>query len=219
MTLVVYSCIFGKTDPIRDPVRPGHTKFIMFTDQPVKSDIWQIVRVPTLDRPKRESRRYKQPSHLTFPEATATLWIDAAFTLLVDPLEILESHQGEITGFKHHKRTRITQEAPAIVQAGKGKAGAIYAQLQAYQAQGWDIESNPQRFITNGGFLLRRHTDAVKKFNMLWNHEVQNRSLRDQMSIDYCAHMAGVEIDYFDGNVKQNKYAQIHHLKTPTNDF
>lgn len=219
MNLVVYSCIFGDTDPIREPVNPGNTRFVMFTDQPIASKHWEIVRVPKLTAPKRESRKYKQPSHLTFRDADATLWIDAAFTLKVDPLEILARYPQEFVGFRHHKRNRITDEAPAIVRAGKGKADAINAQLAAYQAEGWDRDTNPQQAITNGGFMLRRHTDRVKRFNILWHGEVQSRTLRDQMSLDYCAWKVGMPIHYFDGNVNRNEFAQIHPLTTPTNDF
>lgn len=219
MEIVVYSCIFGRTDPLHEPVHPGNTRFVMFTDQPITSMHWEIVRVPTLAAPKRESRKYKQPSHVVFPDAEATLWVDAAFTLLVDPLSILQEYPQEFVGFKHHKRARISEEAGAIIRAGKGLRGPIIQQLQAYNADGWDTKANPQQSITNGGFMLRRHTDRVKTFNTVWNYEVQTRTLRDQMSLDYCAAKAGMPITYFPGSVKANRFAKIHPCQTPTNDF
>jgi hypothetical protein len=217
--LVVYSTIFGRTDPLHEPRNPGTTRFVMFTDRPMKSRHWEIVQVPPSDRPKRECRKLKQPSHWAFPEAEATLWVDAAFEFLADPLDILDRFQGEMTAFRHHKRTRIVQEAPAIIAAGKGLADGIYAQLAAYQADGWDTDENPQRHISNGGFLLRRHTDRVKRFNELWHHEVQTRTLRDQMSIDYCAAKAGLRIDHFPGIVPRNEFVRRHPSRNPTNDF
>lgn len=217
--LVVYSCIFGRTDPLHEPMNPGSTRFVMFTDQPIKSKHWEIVRVPKMDRPKRECRKYKQPSHRIFPDAEVTLWVDASFTLRADPLDILAAHPQEFVGFKHHKRQRITDEADAIIKAGKGKRDEILAQLAAYKADGWDTDANKQRAITNGGFMLRRHTERVIRFNELWNAEVQARTLRDQMSLDYCAHKVGMPIAYFDGDVKRNDFATIHHAKNPTNDY
>lgn len=220
VSLVVYTAVFGDTDPLRDPVRPGKTRFVCFTDQPVRSKVWEIVRLPTQAAPKRASRQYKQPSHLVFPEAEATLWVDAQLVLLVDPLEILQRYQGEFTGFRHHKRKRITDEAGAIIRAGKGKADAIHAQLAAYQADGWDTDEDPQQAITNGGFMLRRHTERVKAFNELWHHEVQTRTLRDQMSLDYCAARAGLTIDYFPGDVARNALMRRSlYPSKPTNDF
>lgn len=217
--LIVYSCIFGDTDPLREPKHPGDTRFVLFTDQNIRSAHWEVVRVPTCERPKRECRKLKQPSHLVFPEAAATLWIDASLELLVDPLELLERFPGEFTGFRHHKRSRIVDEAPAIVRAGKGKADAIYAQLAAYQADGWDTDANPQTAITNGGFMLRRHTARVIRFNEAWHHEVQNRTLRDQMSLDYCAAKVGMPIDHFPGNVSANEFVRRHACRKPTSDF
>jgi hypothetical protein len=218
--LVVYTCVFGDTDPLRDPLQPGRTRFVCFTDRPIKSRVWEIVRLPKRIAPKRACREYKQPSHLIFPDADATLWIDAQMILLVDPQQIAAQYPGEFTGFKHHKRQRIKDEAEAIIRAGKGKADAIHAQLAAYQAEGWDTEAEPQQAITNGGFMLRRHTERVKAFNDMWHHEVQTRTLRDQMSLDYCAARTGLQIDYFPGNVAQNPLARrLAYPHKPTNDF
>lgn len=220
VSLVVYTCVFGDTDPLRDPLKTGGVRFVCFTDQPVKSKVWEIVTLPKQDAPKRACRQYKQPSHLIFPEADATLWIDAQFQLTASPIDILRKYPGEFTGFRHHKRNRITDEAEAIIKAGKAKPDAIHDQLAAYKAQGWDTDAKPQRAITNGGCMLRRHTERVKRFNEAWNHEVQTRTLRDQMSLDYCAANVGLRIDHFPGNMVQNPIGRrIHYPSKPTNDF
>lgn len=218
--LVVYTCVFGNTDPLRDPARPGDTRFVCFTDQPVQSKVWEIVQLPTQAAPKRACRAYKQPSHLIFPEAEATLWADAQNVLKADPLEILSLFPGEFTAFKHHKRRRIKDECEAIIRAGKAKPEAVRAQLAAYQADGWDTSAKPQKAITNGGFMLRRHTDRVKRFNEMWHEEVQSRTLRDQMSLDYCAAKVGLKIEHFPGDVTRNHLMQrILYPRKPTNDF
>lgn len=220
VNLVVYTCVFGDTDPLRDPVIAGGARFVCFTDQPIKSKAWEIVTLPKQDAPKRACRQYKQPSHLIFPDAEATLWLDAQFQLTADPMALLAKYGGEFTGFRHHKRNRITDECEAIIRAGKAKPDAVRAQLAAYKAQGWDTDANPQRAITNGGFMLRRHTGTVKRFNDAWNHEVQTRTLRDQMSLDFCAAKAGLRIDYFPGNTVTNPIGRlIHYPSKPTNDF
>src|SRR5690606_25062110 len=100
------------------------------------------------------------------------------------------------------------------------KPDAIHDQLAAYKEQGWDTDANPQRAITNGGCMLRRHTERVKRFNEAWHHEVQTRTLRDQMSLDYCAAKVGMPIAYFPGNMVQNPIGRrIHYPSKPTNDF
>lgn len=219
MKLVVYTTVFGRTDPLFDPTVIGDCRYVCFTDQPVKSNRWEIVRVPTLERPKRECRKLKQPSHRTFPEADATLWVDASFEMRIDPMRLLEEYTGEIIAFKHDKRTRITEECEAIIRGKKAKPDAVRAQLAAYKELGWDTDENPQRLISHGGFLLRHHTPAVIRFNELWHEEVQTRTLRDQMSIDYCAYLAGVTIQHYLGTVKLNPYVKIRSSMMPTNDF
>jgi hypothetical protein len=218
--IVVYTTVFGPTDPLHEPRKPDGFRFVCFTDRPLKSRHWEIVQVPATDAPARECRKLKQLSHVTFPEADATLWLDAAFELLVSPAKVAALATADMVGFKHPDRTRISQEAPAIARAGKGLEGPTMAQLETYQAAGWDTDDNPQRHITNGGFLFRRHTPAVQRFNEAWHREVQTRTLRDQMSIDYCAWREGVAIGHYPGNVRRNNLARIHFLRGKrTTDF
>lgn len=218
--MIVYSCILGKTDPLHEPRTTGDARFVMVTDNPkLRSKHWEIVQVPRQEAPKRYCRKLKQPSHVVWPDAEVTLWIDASYQLLCDPLELASQYPQEFCALRHHRRDRISQEAPVIVASGKGKAESIYAQLAAYQADGWDTAANPQRLITTGGFLLRRHTETVRRFNDLWHHEVQTRTLRDQMSLDYCAHKAGLSITHLPGSPAGNPFARMHILRKTANDF
>ena len=217
--MIVYTTVLGKTDPLHEPICNSDWRFVCFTDQPIRSKRWEIVQVPPTETPKRECRKLKLRPHVVFPDADVTLWMDCCFTLLVPPEEIAAQYRSEFTAFRHHKRRRITDEAEAIIRAGKGKADAIHAQLAAYQADGWDTDYRPQKVIHNGGFLLRRHTPKMIEHAEAWHHEVQTRTLRDQMSVDYCAAKVGMRIDDFAGIVPRNRYARIRHYSTPTNDF
>lgn len=211
--LVVYTTVIGRTDPLREPLCPGNTQFVCFTDKPLQSKHWEIRRVPECDNPNRHHHMYKQLSHIALGEANATLWVDAAFLLRVNPQDILAAATHDVMGFKHPDRTRISQEALAIIKAGKGRKAGTMAQLHAYRADGWDTNEDPQQYITNGGFLLRKNTPAVNTFNEFWNNEVQHRTLRDQMSIDYSAHKCGVTIGHFSGTVRANKFATLQVLR------
>lgn len=219
MTLVVYTTVFGQTKPLHEPAAASDARFICFTDQPITSDRWEIVRVPPTSTPSRECRRLKQLSHIVFPSAHFTLWTDSNFSLKVDPVELLQRYPYPVTTFRHPHRKRIRDEAGVIISHGKGKAATISAQLAAYQAEGFDTEENPQRMISAGGFVLRRHTEAVKRFNEVWFHEVQTRSLRDQMSIDYAAWKTGLRIHYFPGTYLDNEVAELTRYKRATIDF
>lgn len=218
--LIVYTTVIGRTDPLREPLNPDGVRFVCFTDQPLSSRRWEIVQVPKTEAPNRQSHALKQLSHEALPEAECTLWIDAAFVLHASPRDILARATQPVMGFKHPDRTRISQEAHAIVRAKKGRADDVFAQLAEYQAQGWDTDANPQPHITNGGFLLRQHTPQVRAFNREWHHHVQTRCLRDQMSIDYVAHLCGVAIGHFDGTVRKNAFATLYVMPgKQTTDF
>lgn len=219
MRLIVYTAVLGKTDPLHEPRCASDAEFVCFTDQPIESDRWTIVRMREQATPSRATRVLKCNPDLLFPDADAWLWLDAAFTLLVAPERIAAATQAEMAGMRHPDRVRIADECEAIIKARKGLAAPTRAQLAAYQAEGWDTDESPQDGITNGGFLLRRNSEAVRRFNRLWDAEVQGRTLRDQMSIDYCAWRAGVEIEHLPGHVRRNEWARLHILRGKrTND-
>lgn len=220
MRLIVYTSVLGATDPLHEPRCASDAEFVCFTDQPIESDRWSVVRMPVQAAPSRATRILKCNPQLLFPEADAWLWIDAAFELLQPPERIVAASTAGIVGMRHPDRRRIVDECEAIIKAGKGLAAPTRAQLAAYQAEGWDTDADPQDGITNGGFLLRRNIGAVRHFNRLWDAEVQDRTLRDQMSIDYCAWRAGVAIEHLPGHVRKNAWARLHILRGKrTNDF
>ena len=41
-------------------------RYVCFTDQPLQSEIWEIVPVPSSDNPRRTSRYYKMKPHRLF---------------------------------------------------------------------------------------------------------------------------------------------------------
>lgn len=217
--LVVYTTLLGNTKPLHEPSATSAARFVCFTDQQITSDRWEIVRLPPSSVPSRDCRRLKQLSHAVFPEADATLWMDSNFSLKVDPLALLDKHPHPVTTFRHPHRNRISDEAKVIVSHGKAAAAAIAAQLAAYQAEGFDTDACPQQAISAGGFVLRMHTEAVKRFNDTWHHEVQSRCLRDQMSIDYAAWKSGVRILHLPGSHLENDFAHFTRYKRAAVDF
>lgn len=218
--MIVYTTVLGPTDRLEEQVHRGNARFVCFTDQPIRSATWELVRMSVQDRPKRACRRLKLLPHVTFPGEPVTLWMDCCFRLKVPPEQIARNHSGQVTAFRHHRRQRIKDEAQAIIKARKALPHAVLAQLAAYQADGWDTDDNPQRAIHNGGFLLRRDTPDVRAFSEAWHHEVETRTLRDQMSVDYVAWKLGLRIDEFPGTCRANPYADLRvNVRKPTNDF
>lgn len=217
--MIVYTTVFGETKPLHEPAIDTDARFVCFTDQPISSQRWEIIRTPVTATPARDCRRLKQLSHVVFPEATSTLWIDSCFSLRMDPLEVAAMHEEPVVAFRHPHRSRITDEAEVIIDYGKAREDSIRSQLAAYRADGFDTEASPQTRLTAGGFLIRRHTEAVKRFNESWHHEVQARSLRDQMSLDYALWKTRVSVGYLQGTHLDNRYAQFTRYKRAAVDF
>lgn len=215
--MIVYTTVFGRTDPLHEPKVRGNARFVCFTDQPIESDNWEIVRLPKQEAPTRASRLTKALPHIQFPAAEWTLWMDANFTLLVDP-ESLKQH-GEFVNFVHPDRTRITDEAEAIIRLGKAKEDATRRQLAAYHAEGFDTDANPMTVLSCDGVILRRHTDAVKAVNEAWAQELRTHTLRDQMSLDYVCWKQGFSLSRWPGSHRSNPYFHFTHYKRPVNDY
>jgi len=232
---VIYTCVFGYTDPLHEPevfYKPATSgkdysgevihrpqvgcPMICFTDQPLKSKRWEIVQIPTVSAPMRVSRFVKALSHRWFPNAT-TLYLDANMTLREHLRALQGKYQGDFVNFRHWKRQRITDEADAIIRWRKAKPEAVMAQLRKYQAEGFDTEENPQRELSNNGVILRRPSSA--DLCEAWWREISTQTLRDQMSIDYCAWKIGHNIQRFDGNIKSTDIVSVRNYDRPVNDY
>ncbi|HUG56621.1 MAG TPA: glycosyltransferase domain-containing protein [Candidimonas sp.] len=216
MDLTVYTCVFGNTDALHEQPRIPGVRFVCFTDQPITPKTWEAVRMPRQARPTRSSRIIKALSHL-FTDTEYSLWMDANFTLRVTDVALFD--RGDFVNFLHRDRTRIAQEAAAIVRIGKGKADAIFGQLAAYQSEGLDTDENPMRELSCNGVLFRRHTPDVVRVNEAWCREIESRSLRDQMSLDYVCWKEGFTLSRWPGTFDRCRYFHWTYYKRPTNDY
>ena len=215
--MIVYSCVFGLTDPLHDPKVTGNARFVCFTDQPIESRVWEIIQVPKQEAPTRTARMAKALSHHLFPREEWALWMDANFTLQVDPDSL--KHHGEFVNFVHADRHCITDEAVEIVKLGKGKERCIKRQLATYQADGFDTAENPQGVLSCNGVILRRHSDEVKAVNDRWAGELAYHTLRDQMSLDYACWREGFTLSKWPGFHRSCPYFGYKSFQRPTNDF
>lgn len=173
--------------------------------------------MPKQVAPTRAARLMKARSHVTHPDMDWSLWIDANFTLQVDPHSL--KHHGDFVNFVHRDRQRITDEAREIVRLGKAKADAIARQLATYNNGGFDTNENPMRELSCNGVILRRHTPEVIALNEAWAREIEAHTLRDQMSLDYCAWKQRLALSRWPGTHNNNPYFLHTHFKRPTNDF
>lgn len=120
--------------------------------------------------------------------------------------------------FAHPDRHRITDEAFEIARLGKARPQDVYRQLAQYNEEGFDTPKDPQIGLSANGIVFRRHTSAVRALCDLWKEQLKH-TLRDQMSLDYCAWKLGMKLSRWPGFHTDNPIATRHLHKRPVNDY
>ena len=213
----VYTVLFGPHAPLSLPEPPpGDMRFVVVTDHPAsKLELgprWEVLSVPTVTHPQKAARHYKMfPDLVARRDDVCTVWMDATFVwsqspdAFVDPA-LLRNHA--IAGLVHPDRRRMVEETAEVIRVGLAPEREARAQATAYQAEGFDTDARPLTALTTTGLLLRKRTDHVNAFNALWAAQLLTYTLRDQLSIDYCAWKLGLPIGHLTGSYRQNPYAR-----------
>ena len=198
------------------PYRCKGLEFVCFTDlEEVKSDTWRIL--PAYDGYKvvlgmnqyhlreinvRNAKHHKVMIHEHI-DCDCSLWIDSN-TVLKKPIsEIMERYMGdsEIVVFPHWERINPAgrncayKEAQAVLGYSMDHPNIVMPQMAKYMAAGYPKDNG----LSFGGFILRRHTENVKRFNCAWWDEIRQHSRRDQLSLDYCLWKTGLKAGKFCG--------------------
>lgn len=208
MTTILYTAILRGSDSLK-PAPPG-VEAVCFVDYPNPigdARGWFIIPHEYEGDARREAWRLRCQSHLRFGTYDRAVWIDASFRY-VDFARLLEdAGDGELVGMRHPHRTSIYDEGPALVAENRGGAAGVQRQLDAYRAEGFA----PQN-LTTAGILVRRPTPRVIDFNERWLLEIERwPDDNTQLSLDYCAWKAGLDMQYLEGSYIANPYITYDH--------
>lgn len=161
--------------------------YVLFTNSPegCEGKGWRVLPPVFKDlNHRRCARHHKILSHVLFPNAEATLWLDGVFALKHPPLKLVTQYlrDASVVTHKHPARTCIYQEAKAVIRRRKDKPVLVENQIARYRR-----EKFPRGYgLAETGALLRRNSPEVRKLNELWWDEICKGSQRDQVSFDYC---------------------------------
>lgn len=211
MTVTVFTCTVGKTDPVRPPtVKTHNVRYVCFSDRPSSPSPYEHVPVPTqadLSSERLLSRQLKIRADMPeLGESDVSLWHDAAYQLKSNPIDVAIRHLTDdldMVAFKHPHRSLIEDEAVAIDKWKYVPLEQMRDQVKTYRTAGFV----KQTAITSTGFCLRRTTPDVAVFNQLWWQEVARWGWRDQMSVDYAIWKTGIRVGYLPGHYRDNPYA------------
>lgn len=200
--LVVYTVITGQYEPLLSPyMYDPQAEYVCLCDVPIPGrPPWEIRVVEReCEDAARESRRLKILSHRFF-DAEYVLYHDANVRLrAIDPLSWLKGHDMALCVHPH--TDCLYEGAEACIEDAKGDPDEIRAQITRYRAEGYPEHAG----LAAGTVIMRRQTEAVRRFNETWCHEVLNESMRDQVSFNYVCWKLGMEYDLIPGELYGNE--------------
>jgi len=203
-SIVVYTAITRGYDSLKEPPRSARdgTAFVAFLDQPAASSTWQSRAIHRQFRdPCRNAKRHKILSHLYFPDALYSLWIDGSVTIrFTDSIQELIGRylaDSDLVVFQHRTRTCLYQEASVCLQRGLDDPAVILRQVSRYTREGYPSNAG----LAECPVVLRRHSPAVRAFNEAWWEEITRGSKRDQLSFPYLARKMGLRYGTFPGTI------------------
>jgi hypothetical protein len=205
----VYTAIFGNYDDLKEPfvITPGW-RYVCFTDQDLKSDVWEIIKVPVMDCGPIKTARYYKIMFYKHIKERFSLWIDATFIINTDLNEWWNRFTPPFTTIKHPFSDCAFQEAQACISLKKDTISRISDKILFYAKVGLKKNSG----LIASGVLMRENTDQVQRICKKWWDQVRSGSTRDQIAFAYVDFGKGIthniEWDY----TKEHEFIHIPHL-------
>lgn len=209
--MICYTAIFSPYDDLKEPkiITPGW-RYICYTDQDLKSDIWQVIKVETPMRAQLAARYYKIMQHSTFVDDS--IWIDGSFLINCNLTEFWEKNAvGPMTFCCHPFRKGWIDEIEACLEQSRAPSELLLDQLSFYKTSG--IPDSP---IAATGLIMRFYDQITDDFCKKWHEEVKRWSPRDQIAWAKIAHQnpKGVNMITWDYTTAMD-FIHIPHLHNP----
>lgn len=180
--MTVYTAIFSNYDDLKDPffVTQGW-RYVCYTDQDFKSDIWEVIKVPVMScGPVKTARYYKIMFHKHI-EDEFSLWVDGTFFINCDLTRWWKRFQAPFTTVAHPFDRCVYVEIEACLNGGRGNRGQLTRQKRFLTSLNVPTENG----LIASGVLMRQNTPEVREFCELWWANVLKYSERDQIAFAY----------------------------------
>lgn len=207
---VVYTALFGDYEDLKEPtVVTSGWEYICYTDQPLKSDVWDIVRVecPTSTSHQRYARLYKI---LKFAEFDKSFWVDASFIIDTNLDEWWNKYyKGGITAPKHPLRDCVYEEILACIIGFRGDRLELEAQKEEYKK----LNIPAHNGIITSGILMRMNGYRTISLCEDWYSELCKHSVRDQVALAKVSLNSSILYTYDWDYRKEKDFIYKHHYK------
>lgn len=179
----VYCVIFGPYEELKEPkvITPGW-QYICFTDQPFRSNVWQIVQVETRQDKRMHSRDYKI-NFDRYIEDDESIYIDGSFTINCNLTQWWDKYfKAPATFVQHPRRNCVFDELKRCIEYKRCDVEGLRRQQAAYIGK---IKKG--NGVIQSGLMMRQRTPEVISLMREWWDELQKYSTRDQISMAYVA--------------------------------
>jgi len=188
---VVYTCITGSYDDLRDVAVYGHVNpewdYVCFTDEDDlvregRVGIWEVRPLAFSESDLgRNNRWHKTHPHLLFPDAAESIYIDANIDILTPALfEDVDRIGGDFVLPRHFGNQCIYAEFGDIIRAKIDDVATVERQLKMVRDSGM-----PRNYgHAENNVLYRRHgRPEIVAVDEEWWSLVRDFSRRDQLSL------------------------------------
>lgn len=173
MSKVCYTALFGNYEELKTPkvITPGW-RYICYTDQYLKNDVWEIIPMrPTMSN-KMSARYLKILGH---SEEEQSIWVDASFWIDTNLDDWWAKYfKAPFSAPKHPLRDDCDEEILACILSQNCDLKTLQAQREAYK----DVPRH--NGIITSGILMR--TPEAKELCQAWWDELCKWSTRDQVA-------------------------------------
>lgn len=197
--VTIVTALLGDYDSLRVPVSQVglEVEWVCITDQRAALPApWQPVRISRPVNRRAVSRFWKTAG---LPRMTSgwCIWIDANVEV-ISPFFCLKAltvaRRTGVATWRHPSRTCVYEEAFTCLQEGKDKPEHILSQVARYRQAGYA----PQQGLYSTQCVVWDFTrEPVRHLADAWWGECRAGSLRDQISLPYVEHCAGVNVETF----------------------
>ncbi len=184
---VVYTCIYGNYDKLRDPkvVNPDWD-YICFTDQNLVSDVWNISPIPKDclgEDTNRVQRKVKLLPHRYLGKYSTSIWIDGNLRLMIDPDKLVsENNHTFLTTIAHPQRTCLYDELKACEELKKDSPNTLHKIYSVLVKNKYPKNNG----LAQTNVMIRNHSDdGVSSLCEHWWSYVKEYSHRDQTIFNF----------------------------------
>lgn len=213
--IVIYSAMTNSYDELPlQYIKDKNIDFIFFTDSDIESDFWNIIKFDFEYRePRRTAKIFKILPHLFFEHYDMSLWVDSNLLLKENIIEIINDFKQQKINFialEHNRRICAYQEANECIKWGKDNTNTIVNQMKSYEDKNYPKNNG----LHNCRFLLRKHNELdIKNAMNFWWNEIEQGSVRDQLSFNYTMWKTQTKFDYILNKNRSLYFDVIEHAK------